>query len=180
MPMIRKVRCPQGQSRYSLIRAISALTVVMALASCGPVKPTPSVPGALSSRTTGGGRPSASESDAQSVDGYKRDVARCIYRANASLLFEGVPPPTLRAVVVLSIRIDSNGNAQQLYVVRSNGYKKLEEVALRSVRHAAPLPVPNRLIVRNGGVEFVETWLFRDDGRFQIRSLAEAQATLPR
>jgi hypothetical protein len=27
-------------------------------------------------------------------------------------------------------------------------------------------------------MEFVETWLFRDDGRFQIRSLAEAQAAL--
>lgn len=171
MSMTRKAHGPRGRTRYSLIRAALSPTIVLALASCGPIKPTAPGPGVLSS---------ASESDAQSVDGYKRDVAHCIYHANAALLFQGVPPPTLRAIVVLSLRIDSKGNAQQLYVVRSNGYKNLEEVALQSVRHAAPLPVPNRRIVRDGNVEFVETWLFREDGRFQIRSLAEPQATLRR
>jgi protein TonB len=118
------------------------------------------------------------QSVALTVDGYKRDVARAIYRNNPENLFDGAPPPTLRAVVVLSIHIDPAGRPLRLAVLRSNGYRELEEIALASVRRAAPLPMPNRLIARNGEAEFVETWLFRDDGRFQIRSLAEAQATL--
>jgi protein TonB len=32
-------------------------------------------------------------------------------------------------------------------------------------------------VLRSGRVEVAETWLFRDDGRFQIRSLAEPQAS---
>jgi protein TonB len=116
------------------------------------------------------------QSIALTVDGYKRDVARAIYRSNAERLFDGAPPPMLRAVVVLSLRIDPAGNLSRVSVLRSNGYRDLEEIALGSVRRATPLPMPNRLVARNGNAEFVETWLFRDDGRFQIRSLAEAQA----
>ena len=47
---------------------------------------------------------------------------------------------------------------------------------MQSVRDASPLPAPQRSLVRNGRIELTETWLFRDDGRFQIRTLAQAQA----
>jgi len=123
-------------------------------------------------------QPAPLQSFALTVDGYKRDVAQAIYRTNPGALFDGAPPPTLRAVVVLSLRIDPAGNPSRVTVLRSNGYRELEELAVSSVKRAAPLPMPNRIITRDGNMEFVETWLFRDDGRFQIRSLAEAQATL--
>jgi periplasmic protein TonB len=118
------------------------------------------------------------QSVALTVDGYKREVARAIYRSSPEHLFEGAPPPLLRAVVVLSLRIDREGKLSRVSVLRSNGYRELEAIALSSVHRASPLPMPNRLVEHNGNAEFVETWLFRDDGRFQIRSLAEAQALL--
>ena len=57
-------------------------------------------------------------------------------------------------------------------VRRSNGYRDLENVALSSVRRAAPFAAPSRFIRRSdGAVNFLETFLFRSDHRFQIRSL---------
>jgi hypothetical protein len=34
-------------------------------------------------------------------------------------------------------------------------------------------------LLKVGTMEYYETWLFRDDERFQIRSLAEAQQSPP-
>jgi len=114
---------------------------------------------------------------ALTLNGYKRQVAQSIYRQNTERLFEGAPPPMLKSVIVLTIGISPDGHPVRVSVMRSNGYRELERVAMDSVRRAAPLPAPSRFVLaKNGTAEFVETWLFRDDGRFQIRSLAEAQA----
>ncbi len=118
------------------------------------------------------------ESKARSIDGYKRDAARRLYFRNTPQLFDGAPPPVLKSVVVLSIRVDANGVPLRVTVMRSNGFRDLEQRAIKSVHDAAPLPVPPVAIVKQGTLEYVETWLFRDDGRFQIRSLAEAQASI--
>lgn len=167
-----------GRIRGRIMKPLPLIGVAALVAGCStPLPPAPwqsSAPPHPDSAAEG----APVQSVALTVDGYKRDVARAIYRNNPENLFDGAPPPTLRAVVVLSIHIDPAGRPLRLAVLRSNGYRELEEIALASVRRAAPLPMPNRLIARNGEAEFVETWLFRDDGRFQIRSLAEAQATL--
>ena len=119
------------------------------------------------------------ESKARSIAGYKRDAARRLYFRNTGYLFDGAPPPVLKAIVVLSIRVDSNGIPLRVAVMRSNGFRDLEQRAIKSVHDASPLPVPHDAIVKRGAVvEYVETWLFRDDGRFQIRSLAEVQASI--
>ncbi len=118
------------------------------------------------------------ESKARSIEGYKRDAARRVYFNNTKLLFDGAPPPVLKSIVVLSIRVDANGAPQRVSVMRSNGYRDLEQRAVKSVQDASPLPVPHDAVVKKGAVDYVETWLFRDDGRFQIRSLAEAQASI--
>ena len=118
------------------------------------------------------------ESKARSIDGYKRDAARRVYFRNAPHLFDGAPPPVLKSIVVLSIKLDAKGVPLRVSVMRSNGYRDLEQRAIKSVHDAAPLPVPHVAVVKRGSVDYVETWLFRDDGRFQIRSLAEAQASI--
>lgn len=112
-----------------------------------------------------------------SVNSYKKDAALWISNVNKKNLFEGAPPPVLKSIVVLAIVIDAEGQPTKVAVLRSNGYSDLEKIAVQSVHRAAPLPHPSRLIVRHGGVEYTETWLFRNDGRFQIRSLAEPQET---
>jgi len=112
---------------------------------------------------------------AVTLDGYKRQAARKIVAAHPAS-FEGDLPPMLKSVVVLDITVDRDGKVVRASVRRSNGYKDLEQTALESVRKAAPLPAPSVAVHRGATtVSYVETWLFRADGRFQIRSLAEPQ-----
>lgn len=168
---------------------LGGLAIVLGLlAACG----TPSGPGSRPAATgespvaeakaavkgTAPGAEPPRESPARSIDAYKRDAARRLYFRNTPRLFDGAPPPVLKSVVVLTIRIDASGAPLRVAVMRSNGFRDLEQRAIQSVHDAAPLPVPHAAIVKRGSVEYVETWLFRDDGRFQIRSLADAQASV--
>jgi len=116
------------------------------------------------------------ESSARTLDAYKQEVARWIYRSSAENLFHGAPPPMLKSIVVLTVTVDAHGQPKHVAVQRSNGYGALNQLAMQSVKRAAPLPRPGRSLMRGGVAEFSETWLFRDDGRFQIRSLAQVQA----
>jgi protein TonB len=109
------------------------------------------------------------------LEDYKLAVARRIAQSNPQHFFEGAPPPMLKSVVVLSIVVDADGRLTRTRVVRGNGHRALEQLALQSIQAAVPLPRPGAL-VRRGVTEFNETWLFREDGRFQLRSTAEAQA----
>jgi periplasmic protein TonB len=109
------------------------------------------------------------------LDAYKRDVAQRILSANSAQTFEGTPPEILQAVVVLQFTIERSGTLTGLKTLRSR-HPPQEKVALASVRAAAPFPAPPAALLRSSRVEVAETWLFRDDGKFQIRSLAEPQA----
>ena len=147
------------------------------LAACGaPTPPAPQVPPAAPQAT-----PSPPVTTPQTgsaltpLDRYKRDVAREILKANAPKTFDGVPPHFLRAVVVLQVTVDGKGAVTDIRTVRTRD-AGLAAVAAKSVRAAAPLPAPPPELLRRGRLELAETWLFRDDGRFQMRSLAEAQA----
>jgi protein TonB len=50
-------------------------------------------------------------------------------------------------------------------------------IAMASVQRSAPLPPPQQLATPAGSLTFSETFLFADDERFQLRSLAEPQAS---
>ena len=158
---------------------LGCLAIVLGfVAACG----TPLEPGSKPARAAAKGTEPAAEppreSRARSIDGYKRDAARRLYFRNTTHLFDGAPPPLLKSVVVLTIRLDASGAPLRVSVIRSNGFRDLEQRAIQSVHDAAPLPVPHAALFKRGTVEYVETWLFRDDGRFQIRSLADAQASI--
>jgi protein TonB len=111
-----------------------------------------------------------------SLDRYKRDLAGAILKASSATTFDGTPPHLLRAVVVLEFTIDGKGAVRGIRTLRTPD-DELAAVAMRSVR-AAAFPVPPPELLRRGQLEVVETWLFRDDGRFQVRTLAAPQARL--
>ena len=142
-----------------------------------PIKATPVAPNdAASSGALRVAPPRVST--ARSIEDYKRDAARHVYFHNAPKLYEGAPPPLLKSIVVLNIKVDANGTPTHVSVMRSNGFRELDRLAVQSVHDAAPLPIPHRALQKRGITEFVETWLFRSDSRFQIRSLAEVQASI--
>ena len=110
---------------------------------------------------------------ANTLDGYKVEVAKRIASTSPDLFAEPLPE-VLKSIVVLDIAIGRDGVLQQVSVRRSNGFRQLEQRAEASVRNAAPFSVPGPEVLRSAGsVRFLETFLFRDDGRFQIRSLVE-------
>jgi periplasmic protein TonB len=110
---------------------------------------------------------------AVTLEGYKKAVAARIAAQNQHM-FSDPLPDMFKSIVVLDITIDRDGKVAQVGVRRSNGFKQLEARAMESVREAAPYVPPNALVRRGGGsVQFLETFLFRADGRFVIRSLIE-------
>ena len=110
---------------------------------------------------------------AVTLDGYKKEVAARIAAKNPHI-FNDPLPEMFKSIVVLDITIDRDGNLAHVGVRRSNGFKQLEARAMESVREAAPYAAPNTLVRRGAGsVQFLETFLFRHDGRFVIRSLVE-------
>jgi len=71
--------------------------------------------------------------------------------------------------------VDAQGNLVQQDIMRSNRDSETESIALASLRNAAPFPRPASHLLRRGRLELSETWLFNNDGRFQIRSVAQPQ-----
>lgn len=100
-------------------------------------------------------------------------MAERIASSSADIFAEPLPE-MFKSIVVLDIIIDSQGRLTQVSVRRSNGFKTLENRAMDSVKRAAPFVAPAFTVRgRDGSVRFLETFLFRDDGRFRIRSLVE-------
>jgi protein TonB len=150
---------------------VAAIAGTLALAACSP-KPVANRPEAPA------GEPAAMANIAEprlvpplTLDGYKKAVAAQVARGSAEMFVDPIPQ-MLKSVVVLEITIDRSGNLAHVAVRRSNGFKALENRAMDSVRRAAPFSPPV-LTVRSssGSVSFLETFLFRDDGLFQIRTL---------
>jgi TonB family protein len=109
------------------------------------------------------------------LDSYKKSVAQRIASASPDIFTEPMPE-MFKSIVVLDITIDNQGRLAQVSVRRSNGYQALERKAMESVKRAAPFVAPAFTVrgrERDGSVRFLETFLFRDDGRFRIRSLVE-------
>ena len=105
------------------------------------------------------------------LDDYKRDVAKRIAAANATS-YSAPLPEVMKSIVVLEITVDELGAPIVVSVLRSNGYGELAQRALQSVAKAAPFAAPGPELMRGAGsVSFLETFLFRDDDSFQLRSL---------
>lgn len=110
-----------------------------------------------------------------SVDDYKLGVAQRIVAASPDTYSTPVPE-VLKSIVVLEITVDPDGAPLEVAALRSNGYEDLTLRAITSVVDAAPFAAPEPALLRGtGSVSFLETFLFRDDDAFQLRSLVPAR-----
>ena len=180
--------CTSLHSRRVPRLSIAAAAVVALIAGCATQTPAPTA--TASSKTlpsSPAGRPSPTASapparieaaSPRSLSEWKRSAAERIHAANRALVYSGAPPNPLRAVVVVEMTVAADGQVRRADLLRVPGHAKdLGAVALRTLDAASPLPAPPRSLVAQGPIRTTETWLFRDDGHFQIRTLASAQAS---
>jgi hypothetical protein len=113
---------------------------------------------------------------AQNNEQIKRDLARTVYLHSATEVHNEQPQALLRAVVVLRVRLDEQGQ-WRTEVFRDN--PEQPEMTRRAVQSVERLPAPlglsapARQLLQTQGV--VEAWLFQNDGRFALKTLAKPQ-----
>ncbi len=102
----------------------------------------------------------------------RQDAASHIYALNAGRIWKGRLPPMLYAVGVLQVEVDGRGNVRNMNWMRAPRHapEVIAEIE-RTVRSAAPFPVPARM----GKVVYTDTWLWHRSGRFQLDTLTEGQ-----
>jgi protein TonB len=110
------------------------------------------------------------------LDDYKTQVAQHVVQHNPEHNYSGTLPPMLPAIVVLQITVDEEGSLTGVEVQRSRD-PEASQVALAAMRRSTPLPRPQQLAKSTGKLTFSETFLFADRDRYQLRSLAEPQAS---
>jgi periplasmic protein TonB len=108
--------------------------------------------------------PPPSSPPPSSLDTYKRTVALDVLQ-HALGTYCQPGEEMLKSIVVVNIAIDADGRLVDVAVVRSNGHPELAQRALDTVKAAAPFTPPG------SDVQFLETYLFREDDCFHIRSL---------
>ena len=175
--------------------SLSCVSIAMLfLAACGAPAPAPAPAPATASGTppapivrvpveTVDARPSAAPAPSAvrlaaldpTLENWKRTAAEKVYAVNRAHLFDGRPEHLLRAVIVVEVTVDREGRVTRSKILRSPGITTLDSAALGSLKAASPLPAPPSKLVARGPLVFSETWLFRKDGRFQLRSLALPQ-----
>ena len=117
-------------------------------------------------------RGSARASSAATPRDYRKDAATHLYGLNAQRVYKGRLPPMLYAIGTLNVDIDATGRVTALRWMRSPQHapEVVAEIE-RTVRAAAPYPVPLRL----GRVTYTDTWLWDKSGNFQLDTLTEGQ-----
>jgi protein TonB len=111
------------------------------------------------------------------LDQYRAAIAHRIIERNPSYVLKRAPQAMLRSLVVVAFTVNRNGELVSSSVYRTNGDDEAEATALATLRRSAPLPPPPpKLLNRLGQVEMMEDWLFNNDGKFQLRTLALPQA----
>ncbi|MBC5781579.1 hypothetical protein H8N03_01405 [Ramlibacter sp. USB13] len=103
---------------------------------------------------------------------YRQDAAQHLYALNQERIWKGRMPPLLYAIGVLQVEVDGQGQVRNLSWMRAPRHapEVIAEIE-RTVRSAAPYPVPARM----GKVVYTDTWLWHKSGRFQLDTLTEGQ-----
>lgn len=134
-----------------------------ASSTLGAVAPTPQI--------TRPAQPSA-PSQATTAKAYRVDAARHLYALNTERIYKGVLPPNLYSISVLDVDVDRRGQVTATRWQRAPRRAEVAAEILRTVRAAAPYPVPNRMA---RGVTYTDVWLWDESGHFQLDTLTEGQ-----
>jgi protein TonB len=162
---------------FTSIRTRAALLLLLAaLGGCSTIQPVASTIRRIAAAVLPAPRTAAPVAPpSRTLDAYKAEVAQHVMRHNSGQTFSGRLPPMLPAIVVLNITVDEDGELQDVAVQRSRD-PDASEVALASIRRSGPLPKPAKLLATHmRALTFSETFLFNDQYRFQLRSLAGPQ-----
>jgi len=109
------------------------------------------------------------------VDDVRLDFAKAVYSGSPELVHQRNPQPLLRAVVVLNVKLDE-ADHWQAEVVRTNEEQPaMLARAIETVGRAPVMAMPEHVKAHLRRDGFMEAWLFDNDGRFQVRTLAKAQ-----
>lgn len=170
----------------SLRLAAPAAAIAALLAACSaPQPPAPVIQGAQSApvATPQPAAPDVAQSDpvalapthvsnATNPRAYRTDAASHLYRQNAHRIYKGKLPPLLYAIGVLQVEVGPRGQVRSLSWMRAPNHapEVIKEIE-RTVRAAAPYPVPQRM----GTVVYTDTWLWHKSGHFQLDTLTEGQ-----
>lgn len=116
----------------------------------------------------------AHEPDPAHVNAYKRVVAEKIAKSNPSAIKTDAKRPADAAIAgltVVGVQVLADGSTERVWVVRSSSRPKLDQAAIDSVTKSLPLPLPpENVTVGRGYTVFAESWIHRNDGRFQLVS----------
>jgi periplasmic protein TonB len=147
---------------------LAVLIVAALLASCSTRPDAPKSDGVVDTTDDG-------TSTAATLNAYKQDIAQRISQVNSRHVYIDRPQALLRSIVVLKFSVDESGRLLRSEIQRSNKDRHAESTALDSLKRTAPFPKPAPHLLRHGKVEMSESWLFNNDGRFQLRSVALPQ-----
>ena len=181
MPSSAPERPPSTRSRHWLLAGLMASVAALVAACKAAPEPPPPVqdsrtPSADPSPGIKGPVPasagSARTSAASTPRAYRQDAATHLYGLNHQRIFKGKLPPQLYAIGVLEVDIDRTGKVTRLHWMRAPRHapEVVAEIE-RTVRAAAPFPVPERL----KKVTYTDTWLWDKSGHFQLDTLTEGQ-----
>jgi hypothetical protein len=150
-----------------------ALLCALWLAGCGSTGPT--VPGQLSNAAPARDSATATPprpSNAATPRDYRRDAARHIYEVNERRIYHGKLPSLLYAIGTLEVNVDGVGKVVSIHWLRAPEHAPeiIKEIE-RTVLAAAPFPIATKL----GRVTYTDTWLWDDEGHFQLDTLSEGQ-----
>jgi hypothetical protein len=151
-----------------------AATWAAALAACGSP---PSAPAAAPAQlATVAGAPArtaiAQTGPARTWDEYKLRVARRIQATSGAETFAGPLPDPLQSIPVLQVQLNRDGSIRAIVVLRTPRQSpQTIEMATRAIRRAAPFEPVGHL---PRPWQFNETFLYNEDLKFQLRTLAES------
>ena len=155
---------------------ITALLAVLIASACATQPDTPAGRAAIVKKETAKVETTpGATSTAWTLRGYQKAMAERICEVNSTHVYVGRPQALLRSVIVLKYTIDGDGRLTHSEVVRTNHDGVTQATALASIKRTAPFPKPASHLLHNGHVELTETWLFNNDGRFQLRTIAQPQ-----